>query len=186
MFIYPAKSEGTAPSNRAGFPASLRIAFCRSKRTYALSTGVDYRVPLLYQGTLFMRFQAVTCILFIAYCLILIAALMSRCSIVAPQCGQVHLRSDSLSFVLTSPQKRHVLLDGYHLSTLTSCLPCHASLYASIAVNMPQPLSPTDLPKLNFLPFFRFAISLTLISSMAMTLYALTRRYAVLCRKSAL
>ena len=74
-----------------------------------------------------------------------------------------------LGFVVLISANMAQLAAWIPLVYLVSCLPCQANLYSSMFVNRFQPLSATDLPKLNLPPFFRFAIALTLISSMPMT-----------------
>ena len=59
--------------------------------------------------------------------LIFIAAFLSR-SIVSPQDGQTHTRSESVRPSFTYPQWRHSLEEGNHLFIVISFFPCSASL----------------------------------------------------------
>ena len=75
--------------------------------------------------------------------LIFIAAFISlSCTFVQER---VQTLSASVSSLLIAPHIWQVLLDGYHLSIITNCLPYSLSLYFRNVLNMPKPLSFVDL-----------------------------------------
>ena len=107
-----------------------------------------------------------------------IAAFISR-SITAPQSGQRYVRTLSGIF-WRYPQQLHSWEDGYHLSTLISGFPRSRSLYESIAVNIPYPLSLVALP----FPKSLFAIARRFRSSIHTPSYRLAISVDRFCKKS--